>query len=140
MGAAPLAGDSPDSGVDSPAGEAASIPLEREPGCSATARRFVTERLSGRSSEVALENAMLVASELVTNAFQHGQGTIELCLRTRAGRVRIEVVDEGGGVVPKLREPGAMLRGWGLQIVEQLSDNWGSFDDAARVWAELPLG
>ncbi len=56
------------------------------------------------------------------------------------GRVRIEVVDQGGGVTVRPREGNArMIRGWGLQIVDQLSANWGALDDAARVWAELPL-
>lgn len=89
--------------------------------------------------EPARERAELTASELVTNALRHGEGSIELRLARVDEHVRLEVVDEGSGVVPEIREQaGDESGGWGLRIVDQLAVRWGCYEGTTHVWAELP--
>ncbi len=140
MGAEPIPGDGDGEPEESTAGDLSSISLDPEPGATARARRFVAEQLSATASETALHDVTLVASELVANALLHGEGRVELSLYTDRDRVRVEVVDEGSDAVIEVREPQpGMTRGWGLLIVDQLSDCWGSLDGTTRMWAELSL-
>jgi anti-sigma regulatory factor (Ser/Thr protein kinase) len=89
---------------------------------------------------------MLVASELVTNAVVHSgceqDHRLSVCVSERNGRILISVHDPGitsGWAVTDTKErevPG----GWGLRIVDQLSERWGSErPDGYRVWAELAV-
>lgn len=140
MGTEPLGGDC-DGELDqpSPAG-VVTITLAREPEATARARGFVVAQLGETATDAIVHDATLVASELVTNALLHGEGRVELSLRTDDDRVRIEVMDEGSGAVVEKRERQAgMTSGWGLLIVDQLSERWGASEGTTRVWAELPL-
>jgi anti-sigma regulatory factor (Ser/Thr protein kinase) len=115
--------------------------LARSPAAAGEARRFV-ERLLRRSrvSVQARDTAMLVSSELVTNAVKHGQGRVELRVNVLEDRVRIEVIDAGSKQAPAVRqhEPDE-TGGWGLRIVDQLAMQWGVFDGTTHVWADLAL-
>lgn len=85
--------------------------------------------------------ALLVSSELVTNAYRHGRGEIELRLSVHDDRLRIEVIDHGRDAAPAVREQAADgTGGWGLRIVDQLALQWGVFEGATHVWADLALG
>ena len=118
---------------------AAYVTLPRDPRCAALARSFLSDRLAGVSAET-LASAHLVASELVSNAYRHGEGAITLSVDRFADRLRIEVRDDGSGVAPKVREQGGDdTGGWGLQIVEGLSTRWGAYEGTTHVWADLPL-
>jgi anti-sigma regulatory factor (Ser/Thr protein kinase) len=91
----------------------------------------------GLSAELpALE---LAVSELVTNAIVHGRGQVEVHIADLDGCVRLEVRDEGtvGTSRPTLRSDGGE-GGWGLRLVEGLSDTWGTWCDGGRthVWME----
>jgi len=52
------------------------------------------------------------------------------------GDIRCRVLDSGRGFASRAREEGP--GGWGLQVVEQLSDRWGMQYSAQRteVWFE----
>ncbi|MEJ7845497.1 MAG: ATP-binding protein, partial [Acidimicrobiales bacterium] len=87
----------------------------------------------------AVENAVLVVSELLTNAIIYGRPPIRLSLAQRPEVLRLEVDDAGGGQ-PTLnlgRANGA--GGFGLQIVDALAARWGVEDHAPgkAVWVEL---
>lgn len=90
-------------------------------------------------------DAMLVASELVTNAVRHSLCTENDILRvriTRDGRLRISVLDPGGsGDSAEIAERPIERGGLGLKVVEQLAASWGTERriDGYRVWAELEL-
>lgn len=104
------------------------------------ARGFVRDNLRG-VDEQALEHVLLTASELVTNALKHGRGAIELRLQRLVDRVRLEVIDEGAGATPAIREVEADgSGGWGLRIVDEVALRWGAFEGTTHVWAELGLG
>jgi anti-sigma regulatory factor (Ser/Thr protein kinase) len=81
----------------------------------------------------------LAVSELVTNAVVHGRGQIEVLIAEVDGCLRLEVRDEG-----TVRASRPTVRsddgdgGWGLRLVEGLSDTWGTQCDggSTHVWME----
>jgi anti-sigma regulatory factor (Ser/Thr protein kinase) len=91
-----------------------------------------------RVAEVDLDHpAVLVASELATNAIRHAATPYRVAIETN-DVIRIEVSDESP-------EPPALTasphRNWGLQIVDKLSAAWGAsaFNGYWKVvWAEIP--
>ena len=92
-----------------------------------------------------LGDAMLVASELVTNAVRHSlcdeDEFISVSI-SRDGRLRISVRDPGGsGKDAKIADRPLDLGGLGLKVVEQLATDWGAErrEDGYRVWAELEV-
>jgi anti-sigma regulatory factor (Ser/Thr protein kinase) len=83
----------------------------------------------------------LVATELVTNAYLHGDQPVEFHLRAgeRDGMIRVEVFD-GGAAMPMVRHPDVRtFNGRGMLLVEAFSQRWGvtAQDDGKTVWAEL---
>src|SRR4051812_16506727 len=75
-----------------------------------------------------VEDVMLLVSELVTNSVKYGgDGELRLCVESADARqIRIEVVDQGSGFVPEARSrPRTEAGGWGLHLVEELTDRWG---------------
>jgi anti-sigma regulatory factor (Ser/Thr protein kinase) len=114
--------------------------LPRNPTCATIARRLLEEYVREELGEQQREDAMLIASELVTNAFVHGDGEIRFVVSRVEDRLRIDVLDEGHPdrihVVPEEeRDDG----GRGLWVVQQLASDWGAVDDRAHVWAELKI-
>ncbi|MFE2479056.1 ATP-binding protein [Streptomyces sp. NPDC059389] len=85
------------------------------------------------------EDALLLVSELLTNASLHAGGCIELVVC--AGEVlRVEVFD--GSTTPPRRDPSpqrGLPGGHGLYIVQRLSDRWGAqvHEHGKAVWAEI---
>jgi serine/threonine-protein kinase RsbW len=104
-------------------------------------RRFVADVL--RSSGAAASDAiLLVASELVTNAVQHGTGEVELRIDLDGPDLRLEVLDDGHATValPPVNPATSAVGGRGLHLVRSVSRRWGAgFDAGGRtlVWAEL---
>jgi len=88
-----------------------------------------------------LESARLLVTELVTNAIRHaGVGTIELSVQVRPESMRVDVSNRGVPFEPHARLPRAdQESGWGLFLVDRLSDEWGVVDEPGRqrVWFEL---
>ncbi len=122
------------------AGWSMSVQLPRDRSCAKVARRLLADRARDEVSQRELEDASLIVSELATNAYRHGRGTIVMNVHRRADRLRLEVADDGEpawiDVVPeRARDAG----GYGLWLVSQLGQDWG-IGGTARVWAELVLG
>ena len=93
-----------------------------------------------------LGDAMLIATELVTNALRHSacreRDSIRVHVRQTSERLLISVEDPGiSGDEARVRHPVDVTDGgMGLWLVEQLSRRWGTERvDGYRVWAELPL-
>jgi two-component sensor histidine kinase len=96
--------------------------------------------LVARGADPVVEDAMLVVSELVTNALRHGFGEVVVRAGIETdGAVHLSVTDSGDGL-PAL-QPADPLRigGLGLRIVDQLSAAWGvaPFPGGKTVWATL---
>ncbi len=82
-------------------------------------------------------DVLLLVSELVSNSIIHADegADIEVAVTSRPGRVRVEVSDEGPGIDPHMAESAT---GWGLRLVELLSDSWGiGRPPGGRVWFEV---
>jgi anti-sigma regulatory factor (Ser/Thr protein kinase) len=101
--------------------------IEVQPEGPAKARRIIAEELSAVLSPSELDDVKLMVSELVTNGVVHGRREddttpvmLDLCVN---GQIRCAVSDQGPGFFARVRD--AERRGWGLRLVEQLSDRWG---------------
>ncbi len=92
---------------------------------------------------VCLDEAVLIASELVTNAVCHARAPVELACEVRADTLLIAVRDGDPDVdavaIPAARRSGS--GGRGLGIVAALATRWGTTrqDHDKTVWASLPL-
>jgi anti-sigma regulatory factor (Ser/Thr protein kinase) len=109
------------------------------------ARRVVVEACNDAGTPDELNSALLIATELVTNAVRHsgmGEGdTLVLVVDLSLGRAIISVRDRGPGFSPSGLEPPSTdaRAGWGLRVVEALSTAWGVRQEAEgfSVWAEV---
>lgn len=120
----------------------AALTLQRGPNVVPEARHFARSVLLHEAPEL-LSNAELVVSELVTNAFLHGEPPITLRLGVLPAQLRLEVEDAGVAMpVPLLRE-GESMTGRGLSLVNTLCSAWGIDrrpSGGKLVWAELERG
>ncbi len=115
------------------------LDLPRDDRAPTVARRALDE-LASELDESTLEDARLLVTELVTNSVRHGQGDqVRVILDRRApDRLRCEVIDDGHGFLPIARPAGStQVGGWGLELVEQLSRDWGVREGSTHVWFEL---
>jgi anti-sigma regulatory factor (Ser/Thr protein kinase) len=110
------------------------------------ARAFVAKALG--DLHPALDDAVLLTSEVVTNAVTHSRsrcngGTVMVVLVESDGGVRIEVSDEGSELsAPVVRGEVYASDGHGLFLVQTLADKWG-YVRASRgttVWFWLAAG
>jgi anti-sigma regulatory factor (Ser/Thr protein kinase) len=115
--------------------------------CDAHAPRVVRDSLAAaHDGGWSLEDGLLVASELVTNAVRHsgclGAHDLRVEIGRRSDSLLISVHDPGlsGDGAEPVRSEHSEPGGWGLQVVERLTLRWGSErHDGYRVWAELPV-
>ncbi|MFJ9864133.1 ATP-binding protein [Streptomyces sp. NPDC101165] len=126
-------------------GATAAFELPARPAAVGTARRVLRDLLAAWGvAEPVRDDAVLVASELVTNALVHAAGERIVCrVRAAADRVRLEVEDQNRGPArPAQRQSGPDdQNGRGLFLVGALSADRGMTlapDRPARiVWADL---
>jgi anti-sigma regulatory factor (Ser/Thr protein kinase) len=109
-----------------------------------TTARHALDRLADLLPSEKLEDVRLVVSELVTNSILHAgfssDEQISLTVSVMASSVRGRVCDPGPGFeVPSKPCPQPDLRGgWGLPIVETISDRWGvERNKHVCVWFEI---
>lgn len=104
------------------------------------ARRAVSDTLSTWGWEDLADDAVLLVSELVTNALLHAHSGIELVIVGQGERLRVEVHDEGVGQPTVRHFSPTSGTGRGLQLVGTLSSAWGVESNAGggkAVWFEL---
>lgn len=116
----------------------------RHPASVGRARAELQKALANWCLNAVEDAALVVLSELVTNAVQHARVSPGREIETRylreAGGVRIEVHD-ASDERPTARVPGES-GGWGLGLVDELSDRWGVDDRdgvGKSVWAVLTV-
>jgi serine phosphatase RsbU (regulator of sigma subunit)/anti-sigma regulatory factor (Ser/Thr protein kinase) len=124
----------------------AAADFDPEPAAAAAARRFVRETLiSGGLSrdDDLVTDAVLLASELVTNAVVHAGTPVQLTCKLNGTNVEVSVLDRHPArVIPDL--PGATAvvdrpSGRGLLLPAALSSSWGvTYAAAAKaIWFRL---
>lgn len=105
------------------------------------------ERLRSSCSHLpgpVLDAALLLTSELVTNAVRHGDGEITCRLWASPEVLRVEVSD-ANPTVPRAVDRGVIAdSGRGLHIVESMASRWGAApaqrEGGKTVWFELDTG
>ncbi len=106
--------------------------------------RHALDQLADVLPPAKLEDVRLVVSELVTNSVLHAglspDDQIRLSVEASAVSVRGRVCDPG----PGFRKPSKLgprpdfSGGWGLPIVDRISDRWGvDRNSCACVWFEI---
>ena len=88
-----------------------------------------------------LDTTQLLVTEVVTNSVRSaGADALELAVSVDPERVRVEVENPGTSFEPRSREESEKANpGWGLFLVDELSDQWGvqGDSDRQRVWFEI---
>jgi two-component sensor histidine kinase len=106
------------------------------------ARRFVARTLTPLLGREDVETAMLVMSELVTNATLHAGTECEIELQGKPGGLVIKVSDFDKQLDLKRGAFGTeMTTGRGLRMLEVLCRRWGvePLDRGKTVWCELSV-
>jgi anti-sigma regulatory factor (Ser/Thr protein kinase) len=114
------------------------VDIPRDARAPQTARSALDE-LPGIADSM-LPSAKLLISELVTNSVKYGgEGPVRVVVYSEdSGRLRVEVTDRGVGFIPATRDrPVTDVGGWGLHLVETLSDRWGIHEGTTHVWFEM---
>ncbi|MGW3651054.1 ATP-binding protein [Streptomyces sp. NPDC000878] len=102
-------------------------------------RLIIRARLTHWGLPGLIDSAQLLATELVTNAFEHGHGDVGVRLYLTASHLVIEVRD-GSRELPVLGN--AALddeNGRGLLLVASMADHWGVSSDGTTTWCSLPF-
>jgi hypothetical protein len=136
---------------------AASLQLGAQPGSARAARDFAAAALCAWDLAAVLPDALLVVSELVTNALRHGLASAGSCspcappkqdpviglrLIREPGGLRCEVTDPSDVMPRRLAPADDADFGRGLGLVAGLTRRWGATSLPAGgkcVWADLCL-
>jgi len=103
------------------------------------ARALLRESLCPEHSGDVLDRALLVLSELVVNAVEHGRPPVRADLECRAGALHLEVSD-GGADLPRHLVPDASAgSGRGIGLVATICAAWGVREGPVgkTVWCDL---
>ncbi|WP_242433084.1 ATP-binding protein, partial [Streptomyces sp. Root264] len=115
----------------------------RVPEAARHARRFTRRSLRGWGvADTAMDAALLVVSELVTNALVHTDGPVRLDFTLIDRRLRVAVTDASPRTPFQPTDPGwEATGGRGILLVEAVSDSWGTVpvSGGKQVWSELLL-
>ena len=109
-------------------------------GAPAEARALVADALRRWRRSDVLDDALLVTSELVTNAVLHApHRDIGLTVRLTPRAVRLEVDDASPDAPARRRSTMQDTTGRGLALVEAVAAAWGvdPHDPGKLVWAEV---
>ncbi len=119
------------------------LELEREVRAPAIARAAVAERCAALGVDSSLaQSLILLVSEVVSNAVRHSTGDPAAPIRMRATfakrTIRVAVTDAGEGFTPRRRDPSRRHGGYGLYLLEKVSERWGvDVRGDTTVWFEL---
>lgn len=104
------------------------------------ARAFVAAELRAAPEELR-DRAVLITSELATNAVLHAQTAFVVEAILGPAEIRVAVTDDGGGVPVPRRPDGSETSGRGLLIATSLSDHWGieARGGSTTVWFVLAM-
>lgn len=115
------------------------IELECDPELVAQARSWLRALLEAWETPEHLDDVVLIASELLTNAVLHARTSIQLKVSCQETTVRLEVHDENSRLPTLGSCPADATSGRGLALVASLATSWGieNREDGKTVWAEI---
>jgi hypothetical protein len=118
-------------------GERHSLALQPVPQSCADAREFVAKVCQGWGIRRQVRLAQILISELVSNAVVHARTGLDVTVRRFGEGIELSVRDDGATKLPANLPPDP--RGFGLQLVEAMSDAWGSAPTGSGkvVWTRL---
>ena len=119
---------------------AVSLDLRAEPAAAALARAEIARYLDHHVPSGVVDDARLLASELVANVVQHAEvDNLHLSAELHPGALHVEVSNPAGGAVPIPRLPELGAGGYGLNMVARMARDWGIEHDGAHttVWFDL---
>ena len=122
--------------------ETLAIDLLPEPESAGRARRCLTTFRSSLD-ETSFVDLCLLVDELIVEAIRAGNGEtvgpIELRAEGDGDHVRVVIAEGGGAYRLPSRRPEPGDPGFGMALVQRLSDRWGMRRDRGRatVWLEL---
>jgi anti-sigma regulatory factor (Ser/Thr protein kinase) len=120
----------------------ASTTLPPDPTSARACRRFLLSTLADWDADQFADDAVLLLSELVTNAVLHAGTDIEVEVRLDGDVLRIEVRD-GDPRLPNVRHYSLLSgTGRGLALVAQTARSWAAepLPTGKLVWFELEAG
>ena len=126
--------------VARPSDTEASLELPQALLSASKARRFVADTVKSWKLDQILDDALLVASELATNAVTHADSSCRIRLSLNSASLRIDVLDKGIGTPEPQAAEWSEEHGRGLHLVAALTMAWGLEvvpGDGKLVWAEL---
>lgn len=104
------------------------VPLTAGPAAAAEARSQIRAAICTWDVPVDSGVAVLLTSELVTNAVKHVAGeTVTLAISSACGRLRVDVHDDSCYLPAPVDAPADSETGRGLMLVDSLSADWGSY-------------
>ncbi|MFL6137689.1 MAG: SpoIIE family protein phosphatase [Frankiaceae bacterium] len=129
----PRALDEPAAGVELRFALAVSAPRAARKAAEETLRRWQVEPTTK------VENALIVVSELVTNAVRHARTDITVRLRCSDGRIVVEVGDHDSRLPRLAGDTADRESGRGLHMVAALAHRWGvrPARTGKVVWVEM---
>jgi len=109
----------------------------------AAARHAVSPLLEPLLDDERLQDAVLLVSEVVTNAVRHGRAgegeEVRVALAVDDGYVRIEVHDPGDGFAPEPEPQRRGTGGMGLVLLDAITHRYGvEVDQGTSVWFDVP--
>jgi len=108
------------------------IPLTAGPAAPAEARCQVEAAIRAWDAPVDVSTAVLLTSELVTNAVKHTAGeTVVLAITCACGQFHVDVHDTSSCLPAIVDGPADAEAGRGLILVASLSTSWGYYPTAA---------
>jgi anti-sigma regulatory factor (Ser/Thr protein kinase) len=112
-----------------------------DPRSASKARAFVREHLIAHGLEKLVDDVGLVVSELATNAVRHAGTPFTVVLTGARSSVEVGVQDGACGVPHQVTSGPLDLGGRGLDIVDQVSCDWGvrAQEGTKSVWARFDL-
>lgn len=116
--------------------------LRNDPGEVGRARRLIGQSMDRWGVPDRDGVAVLLVSELVTNALRYGIPPMRLVARRAEHGLRVEIYDGRTGEPPRVRPPlPDSITGRGMMLVDALAARWGwsEFGGAKHVWFELDL-
>jgi anti-sigma regulatory factor (Ser/Thr protein kinase) len=122
-----------------------SVELDANPSAAGSARGALLA-FDSRMERTLMDDLRLLVTELVTNSVRHaespGRDTVGLDISVDESTIRVEVRDHGAGFAPQPRHSDQSIPGgWGLFLVDQLTDRWGVLcNHITRVWFEIDRG